>query len=280
MYSALEDEFGDVVAKARRGQEIDVKTMSSTLGLSQDQVERLEAYEWLPDKEMSKAIAEYLGLAVDKLWTSRNKNFFPLYPAGNAHMGISVKMLVLGDSFLVNGYIFGCLETGKGIIIDPGFDAGKILAEAVRSGLDIEQVLLTHGHPDHVSVLQDVCEAMQIPACINVADRGLTGQLSSKIQGDISDNEHIRVGNQVLIANFTGGHTSGGTSFIHNEVAFVGDALFAGSLGGTRQRNAYQGQVQAVKERILALDDRVVLYPGHGPATSVGEEKANNPFFL
>jgi hydroxyacylglutathione hydrolase len=280
MYSALEDEFGDVVGKARRGQEIEVKTMASALGLSQDDLGRLETYEWLPDETTCRAIAAYLGLAADKLWASLNKAFFPMYPAGKEGTGLAVKMLVLGDDFLVNGYVIGCQESGKGVVIDPGFEPDKILAAVADSGLDIEQVLLTHGHGDHVSALADVCRALQVPACINPADRSLAGQLSQLIEGDVKEDDQIQVGNQVLTVRITAGHTPGGTSFLHDEMAFVGDALFAGSLGGTRKLSAYKGQQQAVGEQILGLDDRVVLYPGHGPATSVGEEKANNPFFI
>ena len=70
------------------------------------------------------------------------------------------------------------------------------------------------------------------------------------------------------------------TSLIHDDMAFVGDALFAGSLGGTRSLDNYRTQHQAVAEKLLDLDEKTVLFPGHGPATTVGEERAHNPFFI
>jgi glyoxylase-like metal-dependent hydrolase (beta-lactamase superfamily II) len=108
----------------------------------------------------------------------------------------------------------------------------------------------------------------------------LLGNLSTKIEGSIVDGEMIAVGNQMFVARSTPGHTQGAICLVHAQVAFVGDVLFAGSLGGTRNQRDYQRQRQAVADYILGLDDRVSLYPGHGPATTVGEEKAHNPFFV
>ena len=107
----------------------------------------------------------------------------------------------------------------------------------------------------------------------------MLGNVRARIEGELREGLVLEVGNLRFKVVATGGHTPGGMTIVHDQFAFVGDALFAGSLGGTQSLAAYERQRQAVREGILSLDDSVVLYPGHGPATTVGEEKRNNPFF-
>ena len=279
MYMQIEDEFGDIVGKARRGQEIDPAELCRKVGLTEDELGRLESYDFTPESATILTLARVLGLDPDKLQISADKRYFPLYPAGRPVEGLVVEMMVLGTDFLMNGYVVGCDETGKGVIIDPGFDAEKILKTVDATGLKIEQVLLTHGHGDHTGALSEVCQATGTPACVNAADLPLLGNLGRKVEGDLIDGQELKVGRQPFVVAATPGHTAGGVSLIHEKVAIVGDALFAGSLGGTRSRESYQAQKSAVGDRLLGLDERVILYPGHGPATSVGEERTSNPFY-
>ena len=164
-------------------------------------------------------------------------------------------------------------------MIDPGFDPEKILKVVEAAELDVEEVLLTHGHGDHTGALSEVCQATGAPARINPADDHLLGGQRTKIEGEIAAGDSIVVGNQRFLVAATPGHTPGGVSFIHESVAIVGDALFAGSVGGTKNLGDFQMQQSAVAEQLLVLDEKVQLFPGHGPATSVGEERSNNPFF-
>jgi glyoxylase-like metal-dependent hydrolase (beta-lactamase superfamily II) len=280
MYIQVEDEFGDIVGKARRGQEIAAAELARRVQLSQSELQKIEDYELTPDQTTVERLATELGLHPQKLQNSAAKRYFPLYPSGRPVDGLVVEMMILGKDFLMNGYIVGCTETSRGVVIDPGFEAEKILKTIEAMDLEIEQVLLTHGHEDHIGALSEICQATECPALVNKADLPLLGGLSSKIESSISEGETISVGNQEFLVQATPGHTPGGVSLVHAQVAIVGDALFAGSLGGTKNRGDYESQRQAVGEKILGLDDRVVLYPGHGPATTVGEEKGNNPFFL
>ena len=279
MYMQLEDEFGDVVAKARRGQEMSTAQLARLSGLREEDLNEIEAYRLTPDIEAVDRLAGNLGLARDKLLASAEKRYFPLFPAGRPVAGAVVEMLVLGRDFLMNGYVVGCAETGQGTVIDPGFEAEKILKTVETLGLDIASVLITHGHGDHTGALSELCQATGAPAFISRADAPMLGELRTKIEGELKEGENLAVGNLRFRVAATGGHTPGGMTIVHDQFAFVGDALFAGSLGGTRNLAAYEGQCQAVRESILALGDQVILYPGHGPATTVGEEKANNPFF-
>jgi len=276
----LEDEFGDVVGKSRRGQEIETADLAEDVGITEDELAKIEGYELTPEPSIINRLAERLGLHTGKLQGSARKSYFPLYPAGRPVEGLIVEMMVLGTDFLVNGYVVGCPETGKGVVIDPGMDAEKILKTIEATGLEIEQVLVTHGHHDHVGALSEICQAIEVPAIINKAEIGLLGGLATKIEGSIVDGERIQVGKQMLVAKGNPGHTEGAMSLVHEQVAFVGDALFAGSLGGTRNLQAYEEQRRTVGENIMGLDERVTLFPGHGPATTVAEEKAHNPFFL
>ena len=280
MYTQLEDEFGDVVAKARRGQEIAVAALADRVGLTAGDIAKIEDYELVPAADTIGRLAQVLGLHSGKLQASAAQAFFPRDPAGRSIAGAQVEMMVLGSGFLMNGYIVGCAATGRAAIIDPGFDADKILQHLAASGLTVEQILLTHGHQDHISALVEIGRATAAPARIHRGDLALTGSLADQIEGELAEGEVVHIGQLRFEVRSTPGHTAGGISLVHEEMAFVGDALFAGSLGGTRSVGNYRMQRQAVAEKLLALDANVALFPGHGPATTVGEEQENNPFFL
>lgn len=279
MYMQIEDEFGDIVGKARRGRELSVDALATRAGVEASDLERMEAYELTPAGDVVDRLAAALELAPAKLRAIAAKRYFPLYPAGRPVAGLVVEMMVLGSDFQANGYIVGCSETRQGAIVDPGFEAEKILKTADASGLEIGVVLLTHGHGDHAGALSEVCQATGAPALVGEADLALLGDVRTKIEGVLSEGQKIEVGKQTLTARCTPGHTQGATCLVQGEVAFVGDALFAGSLGGTRRRGDYDSQRSTVEEKILSLDERCILYPGHGPATTVGEERASNPFY-
>ena len=278
MYFQLEDEFGDIVAKARRGQEIDSAVLAEKVGISEDDLTRVENYELIPGVATIGRFARVLGLDAEKLEGSAQKRFFPLYPAGRPVEGLRVEMMVLGSGFQMNGYVVGCVETGKAALIDPGFDPEKILRNIEVLGLAVDMILLTHGHQDHIGALSEVCQAVEAPALINGSDLGLMGSLANKVEGELIEGEVVQVGKLCFEIRSTPGHTPGGVTLVHGEVAFVGDALFAGSLGGTMTLTNYRAQRQAVVEKVLSQDEKTVLFPGHGPATTVGEEKKHNPF--
>lgn len=280
MYTQLEDEFGDVVGKARRGQELAVAALADRVGLAAGDITKIEAYELIPAADTIERLAQVLGLHPSKLQASAEQAFFPRHPGGRSIAGAQVEMLVLGSGFLMNGYIVGCAATGRAAIIDPGFDADKILQHLAASGLTVEQILLTHGHQDHISALVEMGRATAAPARIHRGDLVLTGSLADRIEGELAEGEVVHIGQLRFEVCSTPGHTAGGISLVHEEMAFVGDALFAGSLGGTRSVGNYRMQHQAVAEKLLSLDANVALFPGHGPATTVGEEREHNPFFL
>ena len=279
MYDALEDEFGDVIGKARRGQGRSVGQVASACGLSSSDVERIESYQLIPDASAVTALASNLGLDASKLLRAAAGEFLPSEPGGRDYVGVDVEMRVLGSDFLMNGYVVGCARDKVGAVIDPGFQADRILQAAESAQIEIELILLTHGHHDHVGALAEIRDATQADVLASEGEMELLGDLRHQVDGYLVPNEVIDVGRQSFRVAATPGHTPAGVSLIHEEIAFVGDALFAGSLGGTRNIQDFERQRLAVADQILALPEQTTLYPGHGPATTVGEELVNNPFF-
>ena len=278
-YTHLEDEFGDVVGKARRGQERTVEEVAERAGIAAGDLERIEAYQWIPGGGIVEGLAEVLCLHGGRLRASAEAAYFPANPLGVPGEALDVRMLILGDDFLMNGYVVTCRRTGEAAIVDPGFQGDRLLEAAAESGARVRQVWLTHGHGDHVGDLPLVLDATGAGAAIGAEDLGLTGGLAARIEGRLQPGGRIALGEQSFRVAATPGHTPGGVSLIHEEAAFVGDALFAGSLGGTRRRADYDGQRRAVEGELLSLPPGTTLYPGHGPATTVEEERRNNPFF-
>jgi hydroxyacylglutathione hydrolase len=278
MYSSLEDEFGDVIGKARRGQELDPGVVAVRAGIAAADLARMENYELMPDAATVDRLADVLGLCSQRLNRCAGAAFFPAAPEGTDHQRLVVGMVPLGSNYQMNGYVLGCRETGAGVIIDPGADADTLMAVVESSGLRIERILLTHGHHDHTGALAPVCASTGASAFVSQHDLALLGDLQGLVSGSLADSEQIAVGREVLSARHIPGHTAGSTCLIHPEASFVGDVLFAGSLGGTRSLPAYRTQLQGVHRHLLGLEDSVVLYPGHGPASTVGEERSHNPF--
>ena len=279
MYTSLEDEFGDVVGKARQGLELPVAQLALASGLAEEQIVRIERYELIPPRAAVTAIALALGLRPERLQGAAERAFFPRNPAGKPLGSLVVVMLPLCAGPSVNGYLVGCVETGHGVIIDPGNDAEEILRAIEAASLEIDCVLLTHGHHDHTGALSEVCQATGAPALVGKADLTLLGPLATKIEGSVLDGEVIAVGHQSLVARATPGHTDGGICLVHREVAFVGDTLFAGSIGRARSQSDYQRLRRSIEEHLFSLEPGALIMPGHGPASTVGEELTYNPFF-
>ncbi len=193
----------------------------------------------------------------------------------------------------VNAYLVEHTATRKAVVIDPGGDGEAILDEVSGLGLTVEKILLTHGHFDHVGAVGLLRERTGAPVHIHPADvdRMTGARRQGMIFGlSVSDppapDVLVEEGNTVLFEDqeflvaHTPGHTPGCVSYIVGKMAFVGDLIFAGSIGRTDLPGGDHGQlIESVRTKIFPLPDETVLFPGHGPATTVGEEKRSNPFF-
>lgn len=179
--------------------------------------------------------------------------------------------------------------------MDPGFDneieAEKIFKFIAKNRLRLRYIVNTHGHPDHICGNGFVKGKFDTPIMIHKNDAHLLGASAQAIaealgfkthspEADIllEDGNSIKFGQVSLKAMHTPGHSRGSTSLVGENEVFTGDTLFAGSIGRTDFPESSSLQMQQSLQKLKALPDRFTVYPGHGPATTIGEEKRSNPF--
>jgi len=193
---------------------------------------------------------------------------------------------------MTNCYVVGCEETRKGIVIDPGDEVDRILLEAAEAKLTIEHIINTHGHFDHVggnSRLKAATGAtlmihpLDAPMLDAVADSaaawGLRAENSPKPDRLLNEGDSVPFGNLTFKVLHTPGHTPGGISLFSDGHVFVGDTLFAGSVGRTDFPGGDFNVLKAsIQEKLFALDDAVKVWPGHNQETTIAREKRMNPF--
>ena len=193
----------------------------------------------------------------------------------------------------VNCYILEHSPSRKAAVIDPGDDGPAILSRIGDLGLSVDRILLTHGHFDHVGAVGLLREKTGAHVHIHEADaeRMKTARRQGLIFGLlisdppppdvlVGEGDFVPFADGEFRVAHTPGHTPGCVSYIMGKMAFVGDLIFAGSIGRTDLPGGdHEELIVAVKEKIFVLPDDTVLFPGHGPATTVGEEKRSNPFF-
>lgn len=189
-----------------------------------------------------------------------------------------------------NCYIAGDETTKQGIIIDPGDEPDTIMAAVSRLGLKIETIALTHGHADHVGALARVKKGTGAQVAIHAADVGiLKDRMLSVFLGMahyspaepdrlLKDGDVISAGGLSFTVIHTPGHTPGGICLYGAGALFSGDTLFCEGIGRADLGGDYDVLVGSIRRKLLTLDDKVVVYPGHGPQTTIGYERRNNPF--
>lgn len=194
-----------------------------------------------------------------------------------------------------NCYILGCEKTLKGVIIDPGDNARGILRVVQQEGLTIEKILNTHAHFDHVMGVNGVKKATKAPFCLHPADLPILRDVPERVRlwldsevAPIDDpdeflehGQEIRFGEMILEVRFTPGHAPGHVVFVDHagQQVFGGDTLFQGSIGRFDLPLADGPTLlRSIQQQLFTLPDDYVVYPGHGPATTIGEEREFNPF--
>lgn len=206
-------------------------------------------------------------------------------------MEMEVERLVVGP-IAANCYLVRCSEAGDALVIDPGAEGETILQKAKEKSLCIRYIVNTHGHGDHIGANGSLHAATGAPILIHAADAPLLTSamknLSAWLSGGVvsppadrllADGDEIECGAVVFKVLETPGHTPGGISLQAPGVVFTGDTLFQGSVGRTDFPGGSAAVLlNSIRTKLLVLPDDTLVYPGHGGATTIGREKAANPF--
>jgi hydroxyacylglutathione hydrolase len=200
--------------------------------------------------------------------------------------------------FFKNGFVVGCEETRDAVLIDPGDEVASLLAFAERGGLTIRHILLTHGHVDHVTGVAAAKRALNVPIHLHrddlfLYDRaieigamfGLTVEPQPPIDLFYTPAQAIQFGTYEARVHHTPGHCPGGVCLQIGKAGaggndlFVGDTLFAGSIGRTDLPGGdYATLIASIRNVLFPFGDDAVVHPGHGPDTTIGKERLTNPF--
>ena len=265
----LEDNVGDIVGKAQRGLGISDSELAQKSGVNMDAIRKLRDGHF--DETILRGIAPALNLDASALADLAKGNYKPK-PIENVD-GVA-QFSTDYSGMLVNAYLIWDGEKKHAVAFDTGADCASMLKLATKENLSIKMILLTHAHPDHVADLPRLRE--ETGAQIFAPER-------EPVPGaeKIEEGKHFHIGKIDIEARLTWGHSPGGITFVctglARPIAIVGDSMFAGSMGGGSV--SYKDAVQNNLEKILTLPDETIICPGHGPMTSVAEEKRHNPFF-
>jgi hydroxyacylglutathione hydrolase len=193
-----------------------------------------------------------------------------------------------------NCYIVACSETKEAAVIDPGDEAQRIIKTVKENGLSVSVIINTHGHWDHVGGNNELFQLTGAPVLIHEKDASFLteeklnlgtfmGKKGPSHMADrlLKEGDQVKVGNLSFSILHTPGHTPGGISIVGKNVVFVGDTLFAGSIGRTDlPGGGFDILIRSIKDKLFSLDDSYIVYPGHGPSTTIGWERKNNPFLI
>lgn len=210
-------------------------------------------------------------------------------------MATQVHTVVVGP-FAVNCYLLWDQQTSEGVIIDPGAEADEIAEEIDEFNITPKAILLTHGHGDHIAAVADLKRIFDVPLYIGRGEEALLADPGANISAffdhpivapkpdhSVEDEQLISVGGIELLVLSTPGHTAAGVCYLEEcgGRLFCGDTLFAGSIGRTDLSGGdYEQLIKSIQKKILSLPDNVLVFPGHGPQTTVGTERGTNPFLF
>jgi glyoxylase-like metal-dependent hydrolase (beta-lactamase superfamily II) len=265
---ALEDNFSDVLGKAQRGLGLSDTELAEKARVSSQKVKKLREGEF--DELALLRVAGVLNLAARALCELANGEWHP----EKVELDGLAQVTTHYHDMLVNAYLVWVPGGKEAIAFDTGADCSGMLSIAEKKGVKIQLILLTHAHPDHIADLARLKEKTGAPVYISSYEPADGSQ-------PIEEGKDFKVGKLRVSSRLTWGHSRGGMTYVveglQKRVAVVGDSLFAGSMGGGSV--SYEEALKNNLEKILSLPDDTIVCPGHGPMTTVGEEKSHNPFF-
>ena len=271
----LEDELGDILEKARDGKSWSQKDLAQSADIELEDIRRIENYELTPGDASIQKIASALDLHGPSLSVIANEAWVPREITPDPAPFDLVCLDVFMGMYPVKCYLLICRDTRETAIIDTGANPEAIIRKAVELNVRPSKILLTHSHPDHAGGLGVLDREYHCPAWIDKKEPRPSGSRDLRY---VVDGETIPLGRLKIKVVATPGHTPGGVSYWVGESILSGDAIFAGSMG--RANASWPGLFQSITTRLLTFPDHYRLFPGHGPATTVGEEKRHNPFFF
>ena len=202
-----------------------------------------------------------------------------------------LKKLVVG-LYQANCYILGCKETREGAVIDPGDEGNRILERCGELGLKIQYIVNTHGHVDHILDNGHVKEQTGAPIIVHPKDASMLTNPRHNLSAffmepktsppaDLffKEGEPFRLGELEFDVLHTPGHSPGSICLVNGEIAIVGDVLFYDSIGRTDfPEGSFEQLISSIKQKLLPRGDHIRVFPGHGPDTTLGRERQENPF--
>jgi hydroxyacylglutathione hydrolase len=264
---SLEDNVGDIIGKAQRGLGISDSELAKKAGVDLQTIRKLR--EGDVDQQALQRVAPVLGLAGEQLcelgeWRPERISERDGFAQFNTRF----------HDLTVNAYLVWDPASRVAAAFDTGADSSEIVRFANRHKLNVQLILLTHAHPDHLA---------DLPRLREETGADVFAPAREPVSGAeaIDEGKHFNLGNLEIDTRLTWGHSQGGITYLvtglARPIAIVGDSLFAGSMGGGNV--SYQDALRNNLEKILTLPNETIICPGHGPMTTVGEEKAHNPFF-
>jgi hydroxyacylglutathione hydrolase len=264
----LEDSFADIIGKAQRGLKLSPEALCAQAQVTTEELNRVKAGEGL--ETAIRKLAKPLNLGERTLVDSAQKAW---YPKSVQLTGLA-QFNTAWEDMTVNSYLIWDPKSKEAAAFDTGADCGPMLQQLKSNGLTMKLILLTHTHPDHIADLARLKKETGAPAYVGALESAAAAE-------GFAEGRAFALGNLKIETRQTSGHSVGGITYLvsglGHPVAVVGDAIFAGSMGGGLV--SYADALANNRKKILSLPEETVLCPGHGPLTTVGEEKRHNPFY-
>jgi hydroxyacylglutathione hydrolase len=266
---SLEDNVGDIIGKAQRGLRISDTELAEKARVSSQKIRQLREGDF--DELTLLRVAPVLDLAGRALCELAKGEWRPEKIDEREYLA---QFNTRYHDMAVNSYLVWDPASRVAAAFDTGADCGEMVRFANRHRLNVNLILLTHAHADHVADLPRLREETGADVFTPARERVPGAE-------PIDEGKRFRLGNLEIDTRLTWGHSSGGMTYVvkglSRPIAIVGDSLFAGSMGGGNV--SYCDALRNNLEKILKLPDETIICPGHGPMTTVGEEKQHNPFF-
>lgn len=268
---ALKDTFSEILVKAQLGWALRNEVLSERAEITMDELER--AKSGTLDPVVLEKLAFALRLHPPSLLALAKKEW---YPEEQPPLEGLLRFTTLYQDQPTHAYLVFDPETRRAAAFDTGMSCKPLLEAVEKNNLSLTRVFITHTHPEHLEDLETLLAESRAVGYGSMAE-------SRKNLSSLRDGDGLALGRLRIRVLGTCGHTNGGLSYLisglEKRIVIVGDALFAGSMGKAPFTYAFEDALETNREKLFTLPDDTVVCPGHGPLTTMGEEKAHNPFY-